>query len=273
MTHRVHFSEYGDPGGRLVIYFHGVPGALAEASIFDEHAKKHHLRLICLDRFSVDVALDRTGYVASLAREIDVLADGKPVDIIGFSLGTYVALEVVMAVHGQVGQVHLVSCAAPLDSGDYLSQMAGGTVFRLAKKNPVLFSLLTRCQKALAIVAPWALFRMLFSGSAGEDRSLGKQVDFKRYMTAVLADCFRNHVSGYARDVEGYVRWPDNFYSMDCTVDLWHGTQDNWSPPSMAIYFSQSIPGATPVHSMEGLSHYSCLYAAAPKICAQLERP
>jgi len=46
---------------------------------------------------------------------------------------------------------------------------------------------------------------------------------------------------------------------------IWHGAQDNWSPPSMAAYLGDAIAASDRVEILEGLSHYSTLFAALPR--------
>jgi len=60
----------------------------------------------------------------------------------------------------------------------------------------------------------------------------------------------------------------------DMTVDtqLWQGDEDNWSPPQMAHYLASAMAGHSSTTSFSGLSHYSCLYRAAPEICRVLGR-
>lgn len=266
------FVEFGNKDGRLVVYFHGAPGSIKGSSVFDRYAMDNNLKFVCLDRFSIDISIDRESYYQKLADQINVLANGEPVDIIGFSIGAHVAIEVGRLLDGQVRQIHLISSAAPINAGDFIGQMAGGLVFKLAMERPSIFSLLTQYQKALAYLAPGILVYMLFASSAGKDKELSKQHNFRRYITPVLEDCFKNRASGYMRDVKFYVSWPDDLKSCTNIVYIWHGTDDNWSPLSMASYLNSAIPGATGVQAMEGLSHYSCLYEAAPKICAQLAK-
>ena len=38
----------------------------------------------------------------------------------------------------------------------------------------------------------------------------------------------------------------------------------------MAVKLQDAIPGAVKLEALKGLSHYSCLFEAAPKIIAQL---
>jgi pimeloyl-ACP methyl ester carboxylesterase len=267
----VEFVEYGNKDEQLIVYFHGAPGAMEECSLFDSYAKDHNLRIICFDRFSLDSSLDRDSYYQQLADQVRRKAGGESVAFIGFSIGAHVALEVSALLNGQVRHTHLVSVAAPINSGDFIDNMAGGFVFKLAMEKPLIFFLLTQCQKIMAVLVPRMLASMLFASAAGKDMELSKQHDFRKYITPVLKSCFKNRVRGYMRDINFYVTWPGKLGGYTDSVHLWHGTEDNWSPFSMASYLSEAIPGAASVNAMEGLSHYSCLYQAAPKICAQLE--
>lgn len=266
------FIEYGRKGGQLVVYFHGVPGAMDECAVFDSYAKEHNLKIVCFDRFSISSSLNRESYYQELATQIRIKADGEQVDFIGFSIGANVTLEVGAILNDQVRCTHLVSAAAPISAGGFINSMAGGLVFKLAAEKPLILSLLTQYQKIMALIAPSMLVSMLFSSSAGKDKELSKRPDFKRYIPPILKHCFQKRVSGYMRDTKFYSTWLGEFGSYTSSVHLWHGTEDNWSPFSMASYLCSVIPSATRVDTMEGLSHYSCLFEAAPKICAQLEK-
>ena len=264
------FVEYGNPEGRIVVYLHGVPGSIEECSVFDSHAKNYNLRILSFDRFSINNTLDREAYYQALANQIKQIAGTVPIDLIGFSIGAHVALEISAVLKDQVGQLHLISAAAPISGGDFLDHMAGGTVFKLAMKRPWLFSLLTQYQRLMAVVAPGLLFSMLFASAAGADRALCADREFKQSITELLKHCFQRRSSGYLRDVNCYVTWSGELSCHSSGAKLWHGTEDNWSPPAMATYLANGIAGGASVEELEGLSHYSCLYAAAPKICAQL---
>lgn len=125
--------------------------------------------------------------------------------------------------------------------------------------------------KMLAMLAPYILVKMLFASAAGKDKELNKQSAFRRNITQVLKHCFMRRTSGYMRDVHLYVKWQDKLAEYNNSVYLWHGTEDNWSPLSMASYLCDSMPGVRSIKSMKGLSHYSCLYEAAPQICRLLK--
>lgn len=267
----MNYAAYGDTNGRPVVYFHGAPGAKEECSLFDQDAKQNHLRVICLDRFDISSSIQGKNYYKLLTKEVIAIAGDKKIDIIGFSIGAHVALEVRQLLGDKVREVHLISAAAPLNGGDFIDHMAGGMVFKLAKNAPFAFSLLTQYQRLMALLAPKALAAMLFASAAGQDKPLSQEVSFKQFIIPLLALCFKSRARGYIRDVLQYVGWQeDNLQQCHANVTLWHGTQDNWSPFAMASFLDQSLAGKTQLEAMQDLSHYSCLYAAAPSIFEKL---
>lgn len=256
-----------------MVYFHGAPGAPEECSVFDQDAKDNGLTLICFDRFSVDSSITGEAYYKLLAEEIAKKAGGKQVDVIGFSIGAFVALQTCRYLDKGVRSLHLVSAAAPLEAGDFLDGMAGKPVFQLVKKFPALFILLSYWQGLLALFVPKGLFRMLFASAGAADQALVADPAFQSGITKVLSACFRGRVRGYTRDVGAYVQpWKSTLSEVFVKTHIWHGAQDNWSPRPMAPYLASALPGCTSTKIFDGLSHYSCLYRAAPEICRLLGR-
>ena len=266
-------QQFGSTHGKLVIYFHGAPGAPEEGQLFDLEAKEHGLTVLCLDRFAINPAVTGEAYYQLLAGEIIKKAGGQPVDFIGFSIGAFVAIQTCRYMPSGVRSLHLVSAAAPLEAGDFLTAMAGQQVFRLSKAAPTLFRLLSYWQSLLAWLAPKALFRLLFASAAGADKALAADPEFQACITPILRSCFLGRVRGYARDVGAYVQpWSATLADITAPTHLWHGDADNWSPPQMAHYLASAMPGTASIQSFSGLSHYSCLYLAVPEICCGLGR-
>jgi pimeloyl-ACP methyl ester carboxylesterase len=265
------FSQFGSDNGKIVIYFHGAPGAPEECANFDLYAKEHGLTFICFDRFSGDYSITGDAYYQLLAQQISKQAAGKKVDVVGFSIGAFIALQTCRYLGNGVRNLHLISAAAPLDAGDFLEAMAGKQVFQLAKTAPILFVLLSYWQGVLALLFPNALFRLLFASAVCGDKALSVDREFQSGITNVLRSCFMGRVRGYVRDIKAYVQpWKDTLSGVGVNTHIWHGADDNWSPVSMAEYLQSAIPGCTSIEIFNGLSHYSCLYRAAPEICHQL---
>ena len=51
---------------------------------------------------------------------------------------------------------------------------------------------------------------------------------------------------------------------------IWHGLEDNWAPPAMAQALAGALPGGPRIEVAEGLSHYSCMHEAMPRILARI---
>lgn len=264
----MNFSQFGADNGQIVIYFHGAPGAPEECAIFDTSGKAHGLTFICFDRFYIDSSITDEAYYQFLAKEISKKSAGEKVDVIGFSIGAFIALQTCRYMVNEVRSLHLVSAAAPLEAGDFLDAMAGKQVFQLAKALPFLFVLLSYWQSLLALFFPSALFRLLFASAAGADKTLATDREFQSGIIKILRSCFIGCVSGYTRDVKAYVRpWKTTLPGISTKTYIWHGAEDNWSPRLMAEYLKSAIPGCTSTEIFSGLSHYSCLYRAVPEIC------
>jgi len=264
----LNFSRFGSDNGRVVIYFHGAPGAPEECAIFDASGKENGLTFIGFDRFSIDTSITSEAYYKRLAEQSSKNVGGKQVDFVGFSIGAFIALQTCRYMKGGVGNLHLVSAAAPLEAGDFLDAMAGKQILELARKFPVLFILLSFWQGLLAWLSPNALFRLLFASAAGEDKALAANHEFRASMTSVLKACFIGHVRGYARDIGLYVRpWKTTLAEVTVKTHIWHGAEDNWSPKAMAEYLKSAIPNCPHIEILDNASHYSCLHQAAPKIC------
>jgi pimeloyl-ACP methyl ester carboxylesterase len=262
---------FGSLAGPILVYFHGAPGAPVEAEGFHACAQAQGVQVVCQDRFAVDKGTTGPDYYQLLASDIVALAKGRRVHVVGFSIGAFVALQVCHRIPDRVESLHLISAAAPLEAGNFLDHMAGKSVFRLAKKAPFLFLLLSSWQGLLARYFPNFLFRMLFASAVAGDALLCIDPAFRSWTTRLLTDCFCRNLSGYVRDVLAYVApWQEALKDVSVNIHLWHGDQDNWSPIGMSECLRQQIAGPVDLHRLEGLSHYSSLYAAVPEICQQV---
>lgn len=261
--------RYGAGAGPVAIYFHGAPGAPEEVARFDTAAREAGVRLLALDRGALGggeaVRFER------LAAEVETLSDGAPAHLIGYSLGAFAAARTAALAHGRIASLDLISAAAPLELGDFLDGMAGKPVFTLARSSPGLLGAMTALQSAVAAVAPMRLFDMLFATAVGEDRALAQDAGFRAELGAVLRRALGKGRPGYLADVRAYVRpWSQHLAEVTVESHIWHGLEDNWAPPAMAVALERALPSVAQTDITEGLSHYSCLYRAMPRILARI---
>ena len=246
--------------GRLIVYFHGVPGSSAEIAHFQDMAQVHGVRLVAPDRFTLMPDLTGDDYFHALAKRVDELAAGEGVELVGFSMGAFVALRAVPFITTQIHRLHLISAAAPLESGEFFDHMAGKPVFKMAMRSEALLRRVARLQGWLARLAPGLLFRMLFASAQGEDAGLSRDADFRSMIGCVLKSSLGPGLAGYVRDIAEYVQpWSHTLAAVSCETQIWHGAQDNWSPFGMAEVLRALLPNAAPVEVLAGASHYSSL--------------
>jgi len=136
---KIAYSEYGDPGGTPIFYFHGFPGSRLEAGHFNEVAASTHYRLIGIDRPGMGFStLDKNGSLLSWAADVANLADFlgiKKFSIVGHSGGAPFVAACAYVIPARLNGVAIVSGMAPLDNPESQVGMAGGqkVVNRLIK--------------------------------------------------------------------------------------------------------------------------------------------
>lgn len=249
------------------VYFHGQPGSPDELTLVS--AGRLPAGLFAPDRGVDRPDLPLGPYLDHLAASVVVRFPTGPIQLVGFSLGAFVALEVALRLADREVRLDLVSPAAPLGLGEFLPDMAGGAVFGLAARSPGLFGLLTGLQGGLARVAPGLLFGQIFAGAAGADADLARDPAFQATITRILRNALAHGAKGYRREVLGYVAWPpERLSGLTQPVALWQGEADTWTPPAMAQALAGALPGAPTLRTFPGLSHYSTLQAALPEIFA-----
>jgi len=267
----IDYSEYGDSDGELVIYFHGSPGTVNELDWFKDRVSSYNVRIVCFERYTVALDSSAKEYYQTLATEIDRVAQGKCIHLIGFSIGAFIATKVVPFVTAPIQNVHLVSPAVPLSLGDFLPQMAGQQVFAMARDKPKLFSLLSYVQSFIVRLSPKLMFKMVFADVKGKDKLLVEDRLFKKVILNAFKGTFIDQLEGYMRDISEYVN-TEHFFLLQIGIDvhLWHGGKDNWSPVEMSQSLAKLLNQEKRLTVLPDCSHYSCLLESLPNIFEQL---
>lgn len=244
----------------LTIYFHGLPGAPAELDLAG--------RAVPVNWHAINRSDDRSnrsagGHFDHLAQRICKLAgDDAPLRLVGFSLGAFAALQVASRIADKPVSLHLVSAVAPLQSGDFLPHMAGRAVFTLAQQRPALFSALSGIQSAIGRVSAKTLMTALFASAQAKDLRLRDDPQFREQIAEVIRLGLGSGLQNYKREIRAYVQdWSNLLPAIQHEVTLWHGDEDNWSPPQMAVTLDRLLPNVSAVKMLPGHSHYSTLLA------------
>ncbi len=220
------------------------------------------LPIFAPDRRNDAPDLDFPDYVDHLSQTIVERFPHGPLTLIGFSAGARMALELSVKLGDRVDDIILISAAAPLQSGNFLDDMAGRMVFVAAQRSSFGFTALTAMQSVLARLAPSTLYHKVFSTAAGADAALKSHALFKQVVQSIIVKTLQSGAAGYQREIQAYVQqWGEVLPRVTAPVTIWHGTADNWTPITMAEALINMLPNIAAVHRMDGLSHYSTLKA------------
>lgn len=239
-----------------LVYFHGQPGGPGEWAANAPDRLRDAAWLV--DR---NTPLTFDDMAADLAARFP-----EGMRLVGFSAGAFAALQVARRLGPLAAHLHLVSPAAPLQLGQFLPDMAGGPIFRMAMERPRLFQLVVQAERWLARIAPGFLLGRLFATAQGGDRTLARAPLFRSGMAQVLRAGLGRDPRGFESEVLAYVRdWRADLAGIAAPVTIWQGDQDNWTPPAMGQALHAALPGSELV-MLAGCSHYSALRAALKRI-------
>lgn len=182
--------------------------------------------------------------------------------VVGFSIGAMAALRLAAARPEAVAQVTVISPAAPLQMGDFLPEMAGAPVFKLASKRPGVLRVLTAVQGLLARKAPGILINQLFAKCGAQEQALLLDTQFQTALATGMRNSFADHRQGYLEYLSAYVAdWSEELSEVQAQVEIWHGDADTWAPLAMSEVIRKLVPASCTLHVVPGGEHYSTLKA------------
>jgi pimeloyl-ACP methyl ester carboxylesterase len=244
---RLGYTEWGDPGGRPLLYFHGWPGARVEGRLGGEAARARGVRLIALDRPGMGLSdyqprrtlVDWPDDVAQVAAALGL----DRFAVLGISGGGPYAAACAWKLSERLTGAGIVSSLAPVDSPGALAGMG--------RQNQVIFRLVGR----LAVLRRGLMARTAVSVRRHPDRVLERGLaaavdkkyldrpDVRAVLVESLSEAFRSGSRGPAWEMGLYARpWEFRLEDIRAPVHLWHGEQDANAPVTMGRYLATVIP-------------------------------
>lgn len=246
------YAEYGDPGGRPVLYFHGWPSSRLQGRMLHQAGLEHRTRIIAPDRPGVGKSdfhrgrrlLDWPPIVQELINHLKL----DRVSVLGVSGGGPYVIACASALPERIEQADIVCGAVPLVSFPDKSAMMWPyrALLWLRPRAPHLFSPLLKLSEFISLVPshrpPLCWFVRL---TGGPDREILLSENVSNF-----TESFREGLAGGARGImsDGDIynsEWRIDFSTITFPVHFWHGEQDNNIPYPMAKEYASWIPGAT----------------------------
>jgi len=244
------WAEFGDPGGKPVLYCHGFPGSRLEAELTNTAAGRHGLRIVAPDRPGYGLSDFQPGRtLASWPADLAHLADALGIDtfaVLGISGGGPYAAACAHKLPRRLTGVGIVCGLGPTDR-HLLRQMKAPARwgFGIARHAPALARLLFGGPVGRIMGRkPEAVLRLLSVSAPEADRQALCRPGVRNILTASIREAFRQGGAGAACDLCLFARpWGFDPAQAKAPVRLWHGEQDPTVPAAMGRHLAERIPG------------------------------
>jgi pimeloyl-ACP methyl ester carboxylesterase len=253
-------SEYGDPLGKPLFYFHGCPGSRLEGGLTHGTALALGLRVICIDRPGYGLSpMERRRALADWPNDVQALSrilGLGPFGVLGVSGGGPYAAACAAALPDQVVVAGLVCSMAPLECCPVTRGMWPliRGLFWMAKNAPEITRIMLRIAGRMILINPsGALSLLRVLAPSPDDQALASR-DVREVLSESLREALRQSTDGAAFDLLLYQRpWNVSLEAIRVPVLLWHGEKDVTVPVEMGRYLARTIPGCKAFfHAREG---------------------
>ncbi len=240
------YAEFGDPRGRPVFFFHGLPGSRLEAQIAHEAAKTTGVRVVSLDRPGMGLS-DFKHHRTLLEWPQDVLSAADALGLEKFAVagisggGPYVAACAVK-IPDRLTAAGIISGTGPIDAPEATKGMS--------RQNRIGF-FIGRRLPWLARVPYWyfgwrnpeIIIQQMARSIAAVDRQIVERPEIRDVFVEDLREAFRRGSRGATHDFLLLCRpWGFRLGDIRMPVYLWQGDADANVPASMGRYQAQAIP-------------------------------
>jgi len=242
------YAEYGDPKGKPLFFFHGVPSSRFQANVLDNVAKKLNVRIISLDRPGYGLSdfkkerklLDWPDEVSEFADKLQI----KRFAIVGVSGGGPYAAVCAYKIPQRLTNVGIVVGLAQTNIKGVLQGMA--FLNKLAWRSYHSFPFLMQVTSAIHFSHVRKIIPDIFSFlylAKTDRKQMSKEVkeDIKRNRT----EAFRQGKKTTALDLKIYTNdWVFDLKDIKAKVFLWYGDKDKNVSVNMGKYYASQIPNA-----------------------------
>ena len=246
------YAEYGDPHGRLVLYFHGTPGSRVEARLISEDTETAGVRLLAVERPGIGLSDYQVG-----RRVLDCPADVEhfvaalgykdaSFGVIGMSGGSPYALACIKRIPHRLTHVALVSGHTPMNAPGVTPGNQDKLIAFICRR-PRLGEIGLRAAVRRLHRNPDRFVQLASKKWSAADRQLilGNP-EYRRLFIRTVREAVRCGTAGLLRAIQLLGGdWGFRLRELPpASVSIWQGGSDPIVPPSMGRYFHQQIAGS-----------------------------
>jgi pimeloyl-ACP methyl ester carboxylesterase len=243
--------EYGDPAGRAVMTFHGVPSCGAGFAWADAPARERGLRVLAPDRPGIGLSTPLAGCtVKSWPSIVTALADTIAVDrfaVWGYSGGGPYAVATAAAAPERV--VGAAIAAGMGEVGTFATEdefeKTDRQLLKLSVRRPRVARTVLVTTARLATLSPKTAVRSFEKQLSESDAKVAAGLGEPREAMATFTQAFLRGARGVVDDYRALSGpWGVDFDSIRVPVRIFHGTADTMVPVRHADELAARIAGA-----------------------------
>jgi pimeloyl-ACP methyl ester carboxylesterase len=243
------FAEFGQAGGRPLLFCHGFPSSRLGGVLVDAEARALGVRVIAPDRPGHGLSdFKRRRRVAQWAADAASLADALGLDrfaVLGLSAGGPYAAACAALLPARVTAAGVASGWAPPRAPKTKPAARLPFVSALAR-NVRLLRRYTLARAAKRVTHDGVKFLDRATRDApAADRALFMDTALRPLLIDDMREAFRQGARGPSRDARVVSRrWGFDLEDIRVPFWLWHGHEDRNVPPAKARFVAERIPGS-----------------------------
>ena len=253
------YAEYGDPGGKPVFFFHGLPGSRLTLFAADSTAVTLGLRLIAPERPGYGLSDFQPGRtLLDWPTDVALLADALQIErfvAMGLSGGGPYALACAAKLPERLTRCLLICPFGPPCAPEIIGELpfSSRLIYGIGRRLP--FTLLQRMLHPVARRAaqsPAVLFPRMTCFLPRADRLALRDPVVVARIQESQAEAYRAGPAATAWETLLLLRpWGFHLASIQTPVHLWHGKLDKTVPVAMARALERMLPACTATYYPE----------------------
>ena len=248
---RLGYSEFGDPKGFPVLYFHGIPGSRLQRPVDLDFLDRRRVHVFGLERPGIglsDYQEDRRieNWPADVARFMEQRGI-KSCGIVGVSGGGPYALSCALAYPERVRELFLISSMVPLNISSNWESFSPEMrlVFRAAQRFPKTLSGFLNLLKPMVDLRVEQIFMRMTGRLPEEDLRILSDPNVAAMFKSDIREAIRQGGDGIVAELRALMNpWELPLGELRVPVRIWHGSEDTIVPLEAGRYLACRIPNA-----------------------------
>jgi pimeloyl-ACP methyl ester carboxylesterase len=243
------YTEYGDPDGKPVFFFHGLPGSRRQRHPDDSIAIKLGARIIAIDRPGYGLSDFQQGRtLLDWPDDVAQLTDALKIDqfaAIGVSGGGPYLLACAYKMPERITSATTISGMGPTDDPDAIDGMLPSMRLGLGIAPRVPWGFVRLALDPIARMVsrnPLGAKKLMPSSAPAADKKAFARPDIQEIDRQDLSEAYRNGAQGAFWEVVLLASpWGFRLEDIHIKVFLWHGEEDTTVPQQMGRYVARTL--------------------------------